>query len=576
MDSIVFIILRRLRQPLLVLIAVYVISMLGLLIIPGQDAQGNPQHISIFHAFYFVAYMSTTIGFGELLDGFTDAQRLWVSLCIFASVVAWLYAIGTTLSLMQNKTFLHAIHVSRFTKRVRRQREPFYLICGYGETGSALLVALAERRQNVVIVDRLADRTALVHLHNLPHYVPALDADVREPKNLIAAGLAHRCCSGVIAVTADSETNLKVAITAKLLHPNVPVITRVDSRDVEANMDSFGTDHSINSFDVFAQHLSIALEAPCLNVLQEWLSSGSDVDVAEPLYPPREGGHWIICSFGRFGRAVYERLKAEGIEVVVVEANPASVGQPEEGVVLGRGTEAETLLDAGIENAVGLVAGTDNDANNLSMIMTARELKEDLFTVARQNKDSNSELFTAAAPDMVMKPSAILAERIRTLLTTPMLHQFLGYAKFQNDAWACELVSRISALIKNKAPAIREFQINAKQAVALNEALQDGQRIHVSDLMRDPWQRVYTLDCIPLMHTRGSEHILLPPEDLQLKVKDKLLFCGTNSAFTRMDWILGHTHTLDYMLSGEDRPDGWVWRKLFGRPRWGRRDDSSS
>ena len=573
MDNIVFIILRRLRQPLLVLIAVFVISMLGLLAIPGQDAEGNPQHMSIFHAFYFVAYMSTTIGFGEVPHAFTDGQRLWVSFCIFASVISWLYAIGTTLSLMQNRPFLHALHVSRFTKRVKRQREPFYLICGYGETGSALLVALSERCRNVVVVDLLAERTALVHLHNLPHYIPALDADVREPKNLIAAGLAHPHCAGVVAITADSEVNLKVAITAKLLHPNVPVITRVESRDIEANMDSFGTDHSINPFDVFARHLSLALDSPCLNILQEWLVSGTDMDVAEPLYPPREGGHWIICSYGRFGRAIYERLKAEGIPVVVVEAHPDVVGEPPEGVILGRGTEAETLLEAGIEDAIGLVAGTNDDANNLSMIMTASQIKKGLFTVARQNRDSNSELFEAAAPDMVMKPSAILAERIRTLLTTPMLHEFLNFAEYQDDTWACELVSRISALIKNKAPAIREFQINASEAVALTEALQDGQTITVSDLMRDPWQRVYTLDCIPLMRTRGNDRALLPPDDLRLQVGDKLLFCGTHSAFTRMDWILGHTHTLDYMLSGEDRPDGWVWRKLFGRPRWGRRDD---
>jgi voltage-gated potassium channel len=71
---------------------------------------------------------------------------------------------------------------------------------------------------------------------------------------------------------------------------------------------------------------------------------------------------------------------------------------PPEGVVQGRGTEAETLEQADIQRAVGLVAGTDDDANNLSIIMTARTLNPELFVVARENHLDNQELFERWVP----------------------------------------------------------------------------------------------------------------------------------------------------------------------------------
>ena len=59
--------------------------------------------MNFFHAFYFVSFMGSTIGFGEIPYAFTDAQRAWVLITIYTSVVAWLYTIGTLLSLIQDQ-----------------------------------------------------------------------------------------------------------------------------------------------------------------------------------------------------------------------------------------------------------------------------------------------------------------------------------------------------------------------------------------------------------------------------------------------------------------------------------------
>ena len=91
MNNIIYLVLRRLRMPLITLIVIYAISVLGFVLIPGQDDEGNPWRMGFFHAVYFVSFMGSTIGFGEIPYPFTDAQRMWALIMIYATVISWLY-----------------------------------------------------------------------------------------------------------------------------------------------------------------------------------------------------------------------------------------------------------------------------------------------------------------------------------------------------------------------------------------------------------------------------------------------------------------------------------------------------
>ena len=566
MTNIIFLIFRRMRVPLIVLVISYNLAALGMVLIPGQDDQGNPWHMGFFHAFYFVSYMSTTIGFGELPYTFTDAQRLWVMFSIYATVVAWIYSIGTLITLLQDYAFRQALVEMRFARRIRRLREPFYLICGYGETGSALVEALSDRHQHAVVVEIKEERVNLLKMENLREYVPALCGDAGRPVHLLEAGLKHPLCAGVVALTNFNRVNLKIAITAKLLHENIKVICRADSHDVEENMASFGTEHIIDPFDTFGLHLAIALQSPGLYLLQEWLTGMHEEALSEPVYPPREG-LWVVCGYGRFGKAIYQRLIDDGIEAVVVEATPEKTGSPEAGVVLGRGTEARTLREAHIERAVGLVAGTDDDTNNLSIIMTARDLNPDLFVVVRQNLRDNQSIIDAVHADVVMHPSHIVANKIRMLLETSLMNEFMFLAKFQGDEWACELISRIVALVNEEVPEVWERVIDEKQAYAVCRALAKGEVVTVEHLLSDPREREHSLPCIVLLLMRDRARTLLPKPGMAVKKGDRLLLCGRRTAKGRMEWVLENEYSLGYVIHGEAPPQGWVWRMIW---RWGR------
>lgn len=560
--KVVSLIFRRMRAPLLVLIGVYAVSVFGLVVIPGVDDQGQPWHMSFFHALYFISFMATTIGFGEIPYPFTEAQRLWVTVTIYLNVTTWIYAVGTILALIQDPAFRQALTGSRFARSVRRLREPFYLVCGYGDTGSLLVHGLIDRGQRAVVLDIDPQRIQELVLDEPEVFVPGHCADAADPQALLVAGLDHRCCAGVVAVTNDDHANLTIAITVKLLNPKVKVICRAETRSAGANMSSFGTDHIIDPFETFADHLAIALHSPGLYLLQDWLTGVPHSALAEPLYPPR--GTWILCGFGRFGRAVQRYLAYEGITTRIIESNPEVTGSPE-GTVVGKGTEAVTLREAGIKNAVGLVAGTDDDADNLSIIMTALELKPGLFVVARQNRRQHERLFQAVHSQLVMQPARIIARRILALLATPLMSDFLQAARERDAEWANGLVSRIAAVVGDEVPDIWAVTLNAEQAPAVVASIRGGRPVQLEDLLVDPRERSDRVRVIPLLLRRQSQRQLEPDESTGLQPGDTLLFCGGQDAADRMRWVLQNPKVLTYALTGREKPEGWVWQWLERR-----------
>ena len=170
LDRVTAIVLREMRPPLLLLVVVYSLGISVMTLIPGID--GVP--MSIFHAFYFMTYTATTTGFGELPQEFSDPQRMWATVCLYMSVVAWIYGIGTIFRLVQNPHFTLAVAQARFARSVSRIREPFFIICGFGDTGS-LLARVSDRRMSAVIIDADIERIKALDLRDYSVPMPGLE-----------------------------------------------------------------------------------------------------------------------------------------------------------------------------------------------------------------------------------------------------------------------------------------------------------------------------------------------------------------------------------------------------------------
>ncbi|MCK5662789.1 MAG: potassium channel family protein [Thiotrichaceae bacterium] len=616
MNSLFFIFLKRIRLPIILLILSYAVVILGFVLIPGQDDQGNVWHMSFFHAFYFVSFMGTTIGFGEIPYEFTNAQRMWTIFSIYATVTIWLYSIGAILSTLQNPAFKRILKENDFRKKVAHIREPFYLICGYGDTGKLLAHELSANNILSVVLDIDPERIDNLEIDEPDIDIPALAANASFPEVLETAGLTHNCCQGVIALTNKDEVNLKIAITARLLNKermlqdHLMVVCRAESVEVEANMASFGTSHIINPFDIYARRLALSVRSPSAYLVYEWLTNPYHKVRKEPIKPPR--GTWVICGYGRFGKAISRHLNYVGIKTVIIEAEPDATRSPE-GTIIGRGTEAVTLREAKITEAVAIVAGTDNDANNLSIVLSAQDeikhyyrgKKRDreyydkyyikntdyqgdikhnnvseqtegkLFSIARQNFSRNKKVFEKAELDFIMQPASIIAGEILSIIKTPLLSTFLSLARRQKDEWANVLISRISSFIDNTATTWM-VEISEKQTPAVMYFLKQD-KISVREITSHPRSRDRLLNCVVLLvHRKKNKeslrryemsdrrnaskynNFLLPKKDFEIQEGDQLLICGDKESMHLMCWTVSNINVYNYIHSGYELAGSYI------------------
>nr|VFK23899.1 MAG: Ion channel [Candidatus Kentron sp. MB]VFK26778.1 MAG: Ion channel [Candidatus Kentron sp. MB]VFK74627.1 MAG: Ion channel [Candidatus Kentron sp. MB] len=586
------IVLRSMRNPLLFLIAVSGITIVGMVLMPGvPDANGEPTRMNFFHALYFLTYTATTTGFGEIPGEFSDAQRLWAILSLFTSVIAWLYAIGSIIGLLQNQHFRSVVQKRRFSIAVNRIQEPFFIVCGFGDTGSLLTRGFVNAGYSATVIDQDSNRIQALHLREYPVTVPGLVADAGVPRNLIAAGLEQQNCRGVIAITNDEGINRKIVIMTHLINPDARVICRSTSEVEEEFLETLAGVSIVNPFEIFANQLSIALHRPSVYTLGEWLAGAPEVDPIKPIRPPK--GNWIVCGFGRMGQHLERALRERGVPTVVIDPDPERKRAPE-GRILGH-INARTLHTAGVEHAAGIVMATNSDSNNLGILLNARMLNPGIFTLVRQNRRDDDAAFQASKPDLVMRPALVIARKILLMLLSPMIHAFLDHIHDMRgkivldtirrlketvgperpELWTV-VVSRDMVVYREKSPSTSSLQgINASswegnddepfEDCGKSHTLSgfDGARWTLDDIMRNPVDRDYSIACVPLALKRWQQTTVFPKGTEILRERDKILFCGTIQARYTQEMILNDPSTWRYLVTGVEEPHSLLLCRLF-------------
>jgi hypothetical protein len=102
--------------------------------------------------------------------------------------------------------------------------------------------------------------------------------------------------------------------------------------------------------------------------------------------------------------------------------------------------------------------------------------------------------------------------------------------------------------------------VTEEQAPAVHAWLQDGNTLPLSLLLRDPRDREQWLHAMVLLLRRGKEETLRPGEDVEIQPGDKILFCGRLGVAARQHRTLSDDRVMQYLVSGETRPQGTLWR----------------
>jgi len=138
--------------------------------------------------------------------------------------------------------------------------------------------------------------------------------------------------------------------------------------------------------------------------------------------------HYLICGYGRVGKWAVEEFLKESVPVVVIDDNPdlepdlQSRSLP---YVIGDASSDDVLRRAGVTRALGLIAVTDTDAENVFVAMSACALNPDIRVISRANDAATEAKLRRAGVEGVICPLQIAGSRIASMLLHPATTGFL-------------------------------------------------------------------------------------------------------------------------------------------------------
>lgn len=146
--------------------------------------------------------------------------------------------------------------------------------------------------------------------------------------------------------------------------------------------------------------------------------------------------HYIVCGYGRMGQAIASEFRRRNIPFVVVENNPEQLPKlvAERALfVEGDATDEKVLLAAGVERARGLISVAPTDADNTFIVLTAKGLNPNLYTVARSIKVEDEPKLRRAGADRVMSPYILGGKRMAWAALRPTVVDFLENALYSEE-----------------------------------------------------------------------------------------------------------------------------------------------
>ena len=141
-------------------------------------------------------------------------------------------------------------------------------------------------------------------------------------------------------------------------------------------------------------------------------------------------GHYIVCGFGRVGRGAAAELQRAGVPFLVVDANDERVEWAMKLGMLGvlaDATDDQTLRDAGVLRAKGLIATLQSDADNLFVILSAKALNSSLLVSARVASEQSEKKMRLAGADYVFAPYDMTGYRMAQVMLKPHVFQFIDF-----------------------------------------------------------------------------------------------------------------------------------------------------
>ncbi len=558
-DTIFWIIVRRMRTPLIVLIATMAISILGMVLIPGVDSNGKPYHMNFLDAIYFVTYMASTIGFGEIPYEFTYAQRMWVLFSIFIAVIGWFYAIGALVTLVQDKQLLAEINLAKFKRKIKDLKEPFIIILGYNNITKTLINQLNGNKR-IVVIDKSQEKIEALELENFIPEVYALSANIDNPEILKLAGIKKRNCKALIVLFNNDFKNTKIALLARLLNERIDLVIKSTTKAQSEHLRNLGIKSIIDPFELIGNRFYLALDAPALWLL-EMMFYKHPLKVENIEVLPR--GRYIICGYGRMGQALGKALERANLPFSYIDLKSNQYKKDKQSALFGDKQDYKLLEEAGVKEAVAIVAATKDDLINLTILLTAKKLNPNIYTIARENSLEDITIFQSAKIDRNYILEAITSEYVQLIIHTPLARVFLEEVYRQSEEWGERVVHMLKQKVGDEV-TIFEIKVSKNETFALYQYLKEGGKVTLKDISKSLEDRNKDAKiAFLLVENRKKQVNFLPTSDYEVKVSDKFLIAATKEAKEDFELLINNINEFHYILTGKNLKFGLI--KFFSK-----------
>ena len=191
-------------------------------------------------------------------------------------------------------------------------------------------------------------------------------------------------------------------------------------------------DNTAKIFTVFLILSSVVIVGYAISIITEYILSRNNLEDIKQRKMQKEieamKNHIIICGFGRNGKQAARKLRTYNKPFVIMEKEKEIIERlQEENVpfVLGNANEDETLIEAGIERASTLISALPSDADNLFVVLSARQINSKMTIISRASQETSYNKLKLAGANNVILPDKIGGDHMASLVVIPDLIEFI-------------------------------------------------------------------------------------------------------------------------------------------------------
>lgn len=304
----------------------------------------------------------------------------------------------------------------------------------------------------------------------------------------------------VIVIGVVGYMNLSDDTFVNALYMTIITITTV----------GFGEVHPLSEeekiFTVFLILMSVVILGLIASVITQYVASGELFEKIKFKKVQKKienlKNHTIVCGYGRNGKQAVLKLKKHKKAVVIIENDDRLISEIEGGNILyisGNATSDDVLEKAGIKDASNLITTLPSDADNLFVVLSARQLNKKMTIVSRASDDPSDSKLRIAGADNVIMPDKLGGDHMASLLVTPDIVEFVDMLAVDSDN-----ATHLEEIIVNELP--KEF---------------------LSKSIRDLDLRKKTGCTVIGFKSPDNEYLINPEAETQLVSNSKLIVLGS-------------------------------------------------